>query len=71
MYSCNNAVFWYKTSATECITRMWKLTNILRSHDYAIELQTCKRLGNMMYQDEYQVAAYPSNGDRRIITKTI
>lgn len=70
-YVKGRAIFWYKSSSRECITRMWKLANILRSHDYAIELQTCRWLGNIIYQDEYQAASYPSKGSDRIITKTI
>lgn len=70
-YVKGRAVFWYKSSALECIKRMWELTNILRSHGFAVELQTCQALGNKMHQDEYQVAAYPSHRDAKIITKQV
>lgn len=63
------AVFWYRSSAHECIHRMWQLANILSSHGYAIELQTCRRFGNIRYSDAYQVAAYPHEGDAETITR--
>lgn len=65
------ATFWFKSSAADCITRVWQLVNILRIYDNAIELQTCWQLGNVRYSDQHQVAAYPSSGDGRVITKTI
>ncbi len=68
-YVNGRAIFWYRSSAQECIKRMWELANILRSHGYAIELQTCQRFGNVMYSDCYQVAVYPHERDAEIITK--
>lgn len=65
----DRAIFWYRDSAKECIGRMWELANILRSHGYDIQLQTCKRLGNVVYNDEYQIAAYPHWRDATIITR--
>lgn len=63
------AVFWYRSSAHEHLKRMWELANLLRSWEYAIELQTCQYLGNIVYNDEHQVAAYPHPRDSKIIIK--
>jgi len=67
------AIFWYRGSATarDCLRRMWELAGILRSHGYVVELQTCQRLGNVRYMDNYQVAAFPHSQDAPIITKTL
>ncbi len=71
----DRAIFWYQSSThsrcLECIKRMWELVNILRSHGYAVELQTCQRLGNIRYSDAYQVAAYPHRRDAKIISKLV
>ena len=63
------AVFWYRSSARECIGRMWELANALRSHGHAIEIKTCLYFGNVAYIDKYQVAVYPHPNDGPIITK--
>ena len=65
------AVFWYRNSAHECLGTMWKLANILRSHSYAIEVQSCQRLCNIVYQDEFQVAAYRHQSDAKIISRCV
>jgi hypothetical protein len=65
------AIFWFYASAQDCIHRMWSLCNILKAHCYAVELQTCRKLGNIRYCDQYQVASFPSDRDDRIISKLI
>ena len=63
------AIFWYKNTAQEHIKRMWQLANILQSHGYAIQFQRCQYLCNIVYSDEFQVAAYPHWRDAPIITR--
>ncbi len=60
------AVFWFKSQARECIARMWDLAVALRLHDYFVEVQKCWRLGNIIFEDDFQVAVYPSRKDGRI-----
>ena len=60
------AVFWFKSQARECIDRMWDLVVALRLHDYFVEVHKCCRLGNIIFEDDFQVAAYPSRKDGRI-----
>ena len=62
------AIFWYRDSALEHIQKMWSLANILQSHDCAIQVQKCRHLHNIVYQDDYQVAAYPHRHDGSITT---
>ena len=58
-------IFWFKSSAHDCIKRMWELTHLLRYHGYLVEVEKCRELGNIVYEDNYQVAAYPSENDRK------
>jgi hypothetical protein len=61
----SRAIFWFKSSADECIKQMWELTHVLQHHGYLVEVEKCKVLGNIIYEDKFQVAAYPSKHDRK------
>ena len=61
----SRAIFWFKSSADECINRVWELAHLLRYHGYLVDVQKCRELGNVIYEDNFQVAAYPSKRDRR------
>lgn len=61
----NRAIFWFKSSAEECVKRMWELANLLGIHGYHVELQKWRELGNIVYEDDFQVAAYPSVYDQK------
>ena len=58
-------IFWFKSSAEDCVKRMWELTHLLRYHGYLVEVEKCRELGNIVYEDSFQVAAYPSVNDRK------
>jgi len=64
-YYAGRAVFWFKAGSNESINRIWELVQILRLHDYHVEVHKCRRLANVSYEDDYQVAAYPSERDAR------
>jgi hypothetical protein len=61
--------FWFKVSAQECIERMWALVHFLRRHDRLIEVHKCTHLYNIVYSDEFQVAAYPHRHDGKRTVK--
>jgi hypothetical protein len=61
----SRAIFWFKSSADECIKQMWELTQVLGHHGYLVEVEKCRVLGNIIYEDKFQVAAYPSKHDRK------
>jgi len=61
----SRASFWFKSDADECIKRVWELAHLLRYHGYLVEVEKCRELGNIIYEDKFQVAAYPSKDDRR------
>jgi hypothetical protein len=60
------AIFWFDTKAKDCIGRVWELVAILREHGHYVEVFKCRRLANVHYRDDFQVAAYPSDLDGRI-----
>ena len=64
-YYAGRAIFWFKASSHESIDRIWELVQVLRLHDYHVEVHKCRRLANVSYEDDYQVAAYPSERDAR------
>ena len=59
------AIFWFKSETKACIDRMWDLVNLLRLHGYLIEIKKYRELGNIVYEDDFQVAAVPSKSDRK------
>lgn len=66
-FNSSRAIFWFKRSAMEHINQMWRLANLLRLHGLYIEVQRCTRLANVVFEDDYQVVAYPSRHDGRCI----
>jgi hypothetical protein len=65
-FDADRAIFWFKSSAKESITRIWELVHLLREHSYLVEVHKCRHLANILYEDEFQVAAYPSKRDAKI-----
>jgi hypothetical protein len=65
-FRTSRAIFWFKSSATENIRRMWELVAILRAHDIAVSVHKCRYLANISYTDELQVASYPSPSDAKV-----
>ena len=53
------AVFWFKSDASECITRIWEMVHVLRSHDHLVWMTRNERPGRIVYEDAFQVAAVP------------
>jgi hypothetical protein len=65
-FEASRAIFWFRSGATENIGRMWELVAILRDHDIAISVHKCRRLANISYRDDLQVAAYLSPDDAKV-----
>ena len=68
-FSTGRAIFWFESSASECISRVWEVVYMLRAHGLNVVVQKCGRLANICYRDRMQVAAYPSELDGKIATK--
>ena len=67
-FYASRAIFWFK-SDDENIRRIWEMIYLLKAHAYHIEVHKCPRLGNISYEDKFQVAAYPSNRDGKITVR--
>ncbi len=65
-FSADRAIFWFKGRSKEGISHIWDLVNALRLHGHHVEVHKCRRLANIAYEDEYQVAAYPSKLDGKV-----
>lgn len=61
----HRAIFWFKSEAEECISKIWEMAHLLEYHGYHIEMQKCRKLGNIIYEDKFQVAAFPSEADKK------
>ena len=68
-FDASRATFWFKSSAKENIAKIWELIHFLRLHDHHLEVQKCSRLANIVFNDKYQVAAYPSERDGKVTTQ--
>lgn len=53
------AISWYKSTATEHVSRMHAICRILNEHGVSTEMITTTRPGYVVYEDECQVAAEP------------
>ena len=53
------AISWFKDSASEHITRVRELVEILHHHGISVEMLKTNRVGYIVYEDEYQIVAEP------------
>jgi hypothetical protein len=53
------AISWFKDSATEHIAKMREFQQVLERHGLDVDMITAKRLGYILYEDEFQAAPYP------------
>lgn len=53
------AISWYKSSATEFVSRMHGMCRILNEHGVRTEMITSARPGYIVYEDDHQIAAVP------------
>jgi hypothetical protein len=68
-FLAGRAIFWFQPGAKDCISRVWSLVEIFREHGRHVEVHRCPRLANICYRDQFQVAAYPSKEDGRIMVR--
>ena len=55
----NRALCWFKDSAREHIARVREFVVILQNHGAPVHMLKADRVGYVVYEDEYQVAAEP------------
>jgi hypothetical protein len=59
------AIFWFRSSADECVRRAWEMVQLLRLHGHQIEMVKCSDPGRIVFHDDFQVAALPQVKRRR------
>ncbi len=55
------SISWFKHSATDHIDKMRQYAQILEAHDIYVNQMTTDRPGNIVYEDQFQIAAIPFN----------
>jgi hypothetical protein len=60
----SRAISWFKDSAKEHITRARSLAKILENHGVSVTTIKTRRVGYVVYEDEYQITAEPFAGER-------
>lgn len=58
------ALSWFKPTASDAISQMWNLKQILESHDIHVQVLSTHDPGIVIYEDEFQVIAKPRKGQR-------
>ena len=58
-HSLNEAVCWFKSSASECIDWVREAVAILERYEIRLQMLTTHQPGYIIYEDEYQIAAVP------------
>ena len=53
------AISWFRDSAVEHIAKMREFREILERYGVDVDMIKAKRLGYILYEDEFQVTAYP------------
>ena len=53
------ALSWFKDTALEHISKMREMQEVLALYGIVVEMIKARRLGYVLYEDEFQVAAYP------------
>jgi len=55
----NKAISWFKHTASEHLARVRELAAILDDHGVPVRTLKAKRVGYVVYEDEYQIVAEP------------
>ena len=55
----NRAISWFKDTATEHLSHIRDLVQILENHGIAVQMLTTDRVGYVVYEDEFQIVEEP------------
>jgi hypothetical protein len=58
-HSKAQAISWFKDTAHEHIAQMREMQHLLERYGITVEMIKTNRVGYILYEDEFQVAAYP------------
>jgi hypothetical protein len=59
------SIFWFRADATACIDRIREMIEMYRVADHEVLMQATRDPGNIVYQDEHQIAAIPRTKPQR------
>lgn len=62
----NRCISWFKPEAEQPIKYMWELYYMLQAKGVAVEVLKEEKIGNIKYEDEWQVVAQPLRHNRKI-----
>jgi len=60
----NKAISWFKDTAHEHLAQIRGLVAILKSHGVPVRAIKAKRVGYIVYEDEFQIVAEPFSGEK-------
>lgn len=63
-HSQNQAISWFRDTATEAIDRIRDYAAVLEDYGIVVEMIRTTRPGFVVYEDDWQVAAYPFSETR-------
>jgi hypothetical protein len=64
-----DAVFWFKSKATNHLSRAWEMAEILERNDVLVRTIRSRDVGDIYYEDEAQVYARPTRFLRRVLRR--
>ena len=64
-WRADQALCWFRATAHEHIARAWEVITILKGRDIFMRTIRCQKTGYVLYEDEFQVLAYPFADLRR------
>jgi hypothetical protein len=59
------ALFWFRASSRNMVTRMWDLVTWVREAGMPVQMQRTRDPGKIVYIDKHQVAAVARRGGRK------
>jgi hypothetical protein len=62
----NRCIAWFKSDAKEPLDLMWELYHLLQSKGIPVEVLKQNEIGDIRYEDEWQVIAQPLRHNRKI-----
>ena len=62
----NRCIAWFKSEAEEPLKQIWELYYLLQNKGVAVEVLKEKNIGDIRYEDEWQVIAQPNRHNRKI-----
>lgn len=53
------SIFWFRSEAQQFVARVWDVVAVLREEGLPIQMQRTSNPGQIVYSDEFQIAAIP------------